>query len=249
MNLAHYNITINPAGATNTATYAQRVREYLEWIYRTKTGKILLNSIRFHGQPVTIQPYLVGDCNASGGGIPNGAGSVSFSPDTFGLHGACNWKTASPNRGMLWDEILSHELVHVLRTMSGKWSKAPLAGGLFRYDDTEEFHAVMVTNIYVSDKTNKIKTGLRGEHKTFAALPVEYSMPFGFFSAGKQVFGLVEQFVKDNHGFSTRVANDVDAQFNPIADYYADRDKCKQLSMNAWDAKLEEVISKIRSLF
>jgi len=76
------------------------------------------------------------------------------------------------------------------------------------------------------------------------------STPFGFFSSGKQTFGLVKQFVEDHRGFATRVANDVsDARFNPIADYYADRDKCRRLSEQALDAKLEGLIKKFVNIF
>src|SRR5262245_6605009 len=93
--LARYNIAVNPVGISNAAAkkkYTRQVTEHLTWIYRTRTGRILLNSIKFHGRPVEIQPYTVGDCNASGGGqIVAGAmrGFVRYSPDTFSLHGAC----------------------------------------------------------------------------------------------------------------------------------------------------------------
>lgn len=252
MDLAHYNFAINPAGLAGAAAanYSRRVHEHLRWIYRTRTGRLLLNSIRFHGQPVSIQPFTGGTCNAIGGGIIGGAGTVSYSPDTFSLHGACPANTTNPNRGLLWDEILFHELVHVFRTASGKWSKRPLTGLLFRYDDTEEFYAVMITNIYVADRTNRIKTGLRADHRGFGPLAASLGEPFGLFSSGKQTFGLVKQFVEDHRGFATRVANDVsDARFNPIADYYADRDKCRRLSEQALDAKLEALIKKFANIF
>jgi hypothetical protein len=252
MDLAQYNFAINPVGLAGSAAanYSRRVHEHLRWIHRTRTGRILLNSIRFQGQPVSIQPFTGGICNATGGGLIGGAGTVSYSPDTFALHGACPANTTTPNRGLLWDEILFHELVHVFRTASGKWSQRPLTGALFRYTDTEEFYAVMVTNIYIADRTNRIKTGLRADHKGFNPLPTSLSEPFGFFFSGKQTFALVKQFVEDHRGFATRIANDVsNARFNPIADYYADRDKCRRLSDQAWDAKLEDLIKKVASIF
>jgi hypothetical protein len=156
---AHYKINVNPVGLAGqqATTYTHKVTEHLRWIYRTKVGKILLDSIRFHGLPVEIRPFLGGTCNAVGGGeTPVGGafrGFVAYSPDTFSLHGACSATQSVPNRGLYWDEILFHELVHVFRNVSGKWKQQPLIGGLFRNDDTEEFFAVMVTNIYISDRS------------------------------------------------------------------------------------------------
>jgi hypothetical protein len=239
LNLANYKITINPQGLVGKAAnnYVSKVREHLNWIYRTRTGIILLNSIKFHGLSVEIRPYTVGDCNAVGGGeIVGGAlrGFVSYSPDTFSLHGACSATKSVPNRGLFWDEILFHELVHVFRNVSQKWNQPPLGFGLHHYTDNEEFIAVLVTNIYISDRTNKIKSGLRADHDTFNPLSTDFDEPFEIFSSSTQVFSLVEQFCRDNPGFTIRVANDVaDAAFNPLADYYAAPDLAREKSRNA----------------
>ena len=159
-------------------------------------------------------------------------GFVAYSPDTFSLHGACSATHSVPNRGLFWDEILFHELVHVFRNVSRKWNQQGLTGGLFRYDDTEEFYAVMVTNIYISDRSNKIKSGLRRDHQSFHPLEPDLAVPFGFFASGMEAFSLVKQFVSDNHGFSVKVAH-VHAPFNPIADFLASPDRAERFSRNA----------------
>jgi hypothetical protein len=234
----NYRINVNPVGLSGSAaaTYKRKVTEHLTWIYKTKVGKMLLGSIRFHGLPVEIRPYTGGDCNAVGGGeTPVGGtfrGVVMYSPDTFSLHGACSATQTVKNSGLLWDEILFHELVHVLRNVSGKWNKQPLSGGLFRYDDTEEFFAVMVSNIYISDRSNKIKTSLRSDHQTFNPLNKDFAEPFGFFASGMQALSLVKQFISDNRGFSLMVAH-VGAPFNPIADYLASPDRAEQIAKTA----------------
>ena len=238
MNLALYNIQIIPQGLGAAAgRYRRQVIEHLTWIDRTKMGRLLLTALRFHGKPITIQPYTGGDCNASGGTRDVGGaiqGVVFYSPDTFSLHGACSATTTVPNRGLFWDEVLFHELVHVFRQVSGKWNKQPLTFGLNRYDDTEEFIAVLVANIYISDKTNKIKTGLRADHKTLNPLSADLEGPFGFYRSGRQTFSLIEAFCNDNHGISVRIANDLaDAPFNPIADYFLDKEKARTISQNA----------------
>jgi len=251
--LTQYNIAINPVGLNGgtASNYTRKVNEHLTWIHRTTSGRILLASIRFHGRPVVIQPYTAGDCNAVGGGqMVGGAlqGAVWYSPDTFSLHGACSATQSVQNRGLYWDEILFHELVHVFRNVSGKWAKQPVFGGLRTYDDSEEFYAVLLTNIYISDRSNKIKSGLRRDHQTFAALEPTLTQPWGFFSSGTQTFGLIQRFVTDNPGISLRIANDVaTAPFNPIADYYADRHRAEKLSKAALPRDVKSIMSDMAS--
>jgi hypothetical protein len=251
--LAQYNIAINPVGLAGAAalTYSHKVNEHLTWIQRTTSGRILLAGIRFHGTPVVIQPYTVGDCNAIGGSqMVGGArqGVVWYSPDTFSLHGACSATRSAKNRGLYWDEILFHELVHVFRAVSGKFVQRPVFGGVSKYDDSEEFVAVLLTNIYISDRSNRIKSGLRRDHQSFEPLEPTLAQPWGFFTSGRQTFGLVQRFVTENPAISRRIANDVaTAPFNPIADYFADRDRAQRLSREALPRDVASIMSDIAS--
>lgn len=235
---AQYKIQLNPFGLAGGAatTYKNKVTEHLTWIYRTRVGKILLDCIRYHGLPVEIRPYPGTDCNSNGGWRVSGGGDVrgyvEYSPDTFSLHGACPVNRTAPNRGLLWDEVLFHELVHAFRGVSKKWNKVRLGAGLVRYDDTEEFYAVLITNIYISDRSNKIKTGLRADHKSLNPLQADLAAPFGFFASSSQVLPLVRQFVTENHGMAIMLAH-ADAPFNPIADYVASPDKAEEVSRKA----------------
>ena len=234
----HYKININPVGLVGPGalTYTRKVNEHLSWIYRTKTGRILLTCIRFHGRSVEIRPFSNPTCNSSGGfETPPGQpmrGFVAYSPDTFSLHGACPATKTALNRGLFWDEILFHELVHVFRGVSGKWNKVALSGAMKNYDDTEEFLAVMITNIYISDRTNKIKTGLRADHHGFNPLQADFGSPFGLFASSSQVLPLVKKFVSDNHGLAIMLAH-VNAPFNPVADYVASPDRAAEASKKA----------------
>ena len=80
-------------------------------------------------------------------------------------------KKPETNRGLYPDEILFHELVHALRGTSAQYmSLIPLSGGLKRYDSREEFIAVLATNIYISDPSNRSKTGLRRDHIQYTPL-------------------------------------------------------------------------------
>ena len=250
MNLETYQITINPTGLSGAAArnYTNKVKEHLSWIYKTKTGRLLFKSIKFYNRPITITPYTAGNCNATGGATSvGGNGIVSYSPDTFSVHGACSATKSAQNRGLFWDEILFHELIHVFRAVSGKWSKSTLSFGLVNYTDTEEFYAVLVTNIYIADRSNKIKSGLRADHKTFAPLSADFDDAFEFFSSGNQVFGLIEQFCLDHPFFAKRLANDLaDAPFNPLSDYYADKERARKLSQGSALRDLAGVIVDIQ---
>jgi hypothetical protein len=235
---AHYKINVDGSSLAGAAAnaYKQKVTEHLNWIYRTQTGKILLDCIRFHGKKVTITPYTAGDCNAVGGWKTVGGvveGTVAYSPGTFGVGGACPVHQAGVHHyGQLWDEILFHELVHVFRGVSGKWNKVPLGFGLTYYDDTEEFYAVLLTNIYISDRSNKIKTGLRGHHQGFGPLEANLADSYKFFASSVQVVNLVQRFIADNAGISAMLKN-VNAPFNPIAAYQKDPGKAQAMSRQA----------------
>jgi hypothetical protein len=253
--LTQYNIAVNPVGLAGAAalTYTRKVTEHLTWIHRTTSGRILLASTKFHGRAVIIQPYTGGNCNALAssqmvGGVMQGM--VWYSPDTFSVHGACSATKSAKNHGLYWDEILFHELVHVFRRVSGKYSRLPVFGGLNKYTNSEEFVAVLLTNIYISDRSNKIKSGLRRNHKSFDALEPKLAQPWGFFTSGQQAFGLIQGFVTDNPGISRRIANDVaSAPFNPIADYFADRHKAERLSREAVPRDIVAIMSDMASAF
>lgn len=239
MHLQTYKFTIDPKGLTGAAarTYTNKVHEHLRWVERVKTGKILLNAIKYHNKPVTIIPYTGGGCNATGGwNIVNGVQvpGIAYSPDTFSIHGACSATRSPNNRGLYWDEILFHELVHVFRYVSGKWNRNPLSSGLYNYTNSEEFNAVVLSNIYISDRTNKIKSGLRGGHWGFSGLSTDFDESFEFFSTSTLTFGLIEKLCQDNPGLTKKIAKDLaNTKFNPLAAYYKDKEKAKRLSQAA----------------
>jgi hypothetical protein len=240
MDLAYYNFTINPVGLTGAAAtkYVGDVHEHLRWIYRTTSGRILLNVIRRPTFPVEIRPYTGTDCNAVGGGerkTPASAltGFVMYSPSTFSSHGVCSALPATEKSGRIWDEILFHELVHVFRNATGKWDKAPtLTYAMRHYDDNEEFIAVLCTNIYVSDRTNKIKSGLRAGHRGYGAMAPEDAKRFALFMSSKNAFAMVKKFCDDNPIFTKALADRLaDVEYNPIADYYRYPKLCEFLSI------------------
>lgn len=240
MDLAFHNFTINPVGlsAADGRKYVREVHEHLRWIHRTVSGRTLLNVIRRPTFPVEIRPYPGADCNARGGGeVKPGAAAVSgfveYSPSTFSSTGACSTLPAAENRGRLWDEILFHELVHVFRNATGKWdASAPLSYAMRHYNNNEEFIAVMCSNIYVADRSNKIKTGLRAGHRGYTAMAPEDAMRFGLFTSSRNAFALVKKFCDDHPIFSKALSDRLpDVIYNPVADYYRFPRLCEALSI------------------
>jgi hypothetical protein len=89
--------------------------------------------------------------------IGDGRGSsctLEFNPDLFS--GAV---AAEPAHAA--DEVLYHELVHASRYVNGKMNAIPMNQ---HYDNAEEFLAIMLANIYISEKG---QTRLRGGHQPY----------------------------------------------------------------------------------
>lgn len=93
------------------------------------------------------------------GHMGTGKGSgvrVQFSPESWGPR---KQDCFQGDFGSLPDEVLLHELVHGLRKMQGKHNPYPTdAKG---YDNEEEFLAIVVTNVYMSEKGS---LQLRADH-------------------------------------------------------------------------------------
>jgi hypothetical protein len=238
-----YMIDIRPTwvNARQSANWEASVRRHITWIGQTQSGRILLNSIKFHKKWVPISPYdgSEGACNAfveaKVGKAKDGhdyAATVFYSPHLFQRGTACHPDSALENRGLLPDEILFHELVHAFRRVSGKRAWAETSGGLHRYDSNEEFIAILVTNIYVTDPTNRIKTGLRADHRDGAPLRAELAESFSFFESSMDTFRLVKQLVADHPGLTGALAK-VPAAFNPIAAFVQDPAEAEKRSRSA----------------
>jgi hypothetical protein len=108
-------------------------------------------------------------------------------------------------------------------------------------DNNEEFIAVLCTNIYVSDRTNRIKTGLRAGHRGFGAMSAADAMRFGLFASSRGAFGLVKQFCADHPIFSKALSDQLpDVEYNPIADFYRFPKLCEAFShFGAWKDRAE----------
>lgn len=91
--------------------------------------------------------------------VGTGKGSevkVHFSPESWGPR---RQDCFQGQNGSLPDEVLLHEMVHGLRKMQGKHNPWPT--DLKGYENEEEFLAVVVANVYMSEKGSQ---QLRADH-------------------------------------------------------------------------------------
>jgi len=151
-----------------------------DWIYKNDNSKTARDE-RF--DPV-MEPGLVRRLL----GLPpepvvgTGTGSdviVAFSPEMWGHGNVCASPGGEP--GSSPSEVLFHEFVHAYRQLRGRLRMFPTSGGRRQYDNEEEFLAVVVSNVFVSDPTNPNGPRmLRSDHWGFAALPVAQATTKGF---------------------------------------------------------------------
>jgi hypothetical protein len=253
-----YALKIDPVGLTGAlaTAYDHEVRRHLGWIAGTTVGQLVLRGIAWHARHnpshlkdgvVPIVPYTGDYCNAkTDQATHNATGymqpTVRYSPGVFHKGGLCYADSLKKdtNRGLTPDEMLFHELVHAFRGASARDSgiTGPLTGGLAGYDDEEEFIAVLMTNIYISDPSNTSKTGLRKDHATHEPLEPGLAGSFAFYKSSKDVFTYIDALCTENPALTKWVA-DVKAPFNPIAAYYKDKAACQRNS-NSTTAKLRD---------
>jgi len=162
-----------------TSQHVSAVQSWLDQIKQWRTGRALLAEIRasedhdvrivpFRGDGRRayevmendvagtarwrlVDPYKFGDVR-TGRGIGSDS-LIEFTPDAF-------TKTPATGPGQVPDEVLFHELIHASRTMRGV-----VRPGFVNqdYDDYEEYLAIALANIYLSEKG---QTVLRADHYT-----------------------------------------------------------------------------------
>ena len=239
----NYMLDLRPTwvNTTQAANWEASVRRHITWIAKTHSGRTVLSAIKFYGKWVPITHYdgKHGTCNAyvnqRAGRAPDGrpyGAMVYYSPHLFQRGAPCHNDHPGLNGSSLPDEILLHELVHAFRRVSGKRARVETDGGLINYDSNEEFIAILVTNIYVTDPTNRIKTALRRDHHGFATLEPELAGSFEFFEISLDAFQLVDRLCTDHPGLTKALAG-VPAIFNPLAAYYQDKAKAARHSQSA----------------
>jgi len=226
----------NPGGPPiNKDLYLHGVRTDLARILKSEAGRHLAASLRYHRKEILLIPYPGQDGNAQewwwGSSPKDNYSVVRFTPASG--RSPCGTEIRKKRPATLPHEVLFHELVHSLRRISGKmrgwnlWGTATLSG----QGNIEEFIAIMVTNIFISDVTNDYKTGLRDDWGSHSPLDPALAESYRFFALGTKAFNLIATFCDDNPGF-TQMLSKVRAHFNPVAAYYKNRRKAFEMAAN-----------------
>jgi hypothetical protein len=120
------------------------------------------------------------------------------------------------------DDQLFHELVHAVRELRGEFNQ------ILTWDkdwmNEEEFFAVLLTNIYLSERGKK---NLRGNYLGFGLLATELSTSEAFLGKGTSPVSkmhrehrrLVHKLVCEDWRMCSTISAKVNAPFNPIREF------------------------------
>jgi len=206
----------------NPEVWKNNVLDTLTTIAGSEAGQALLASLEAAAQWIMIVPPTYNnECNAHG--VPlrlvmrlrTYTGGVAFDPADYMSGSFCyRLHDTKRNRPELPDEVLFHELIHAHRGSLRLGDRSPIGGGLFRYTNQEEFLAIVMTNIYISDKTNS-QSGLRRDHVGNSPLEPELSTSLGFFQSSPQALSILRKFSIEQKVLFEQLAR-VNAVFNPL---------------------------------
>lgn len=212
-----FNIRI----ANGTPPWASAVRAELSRIHQTQAGALLARCLRGFRSEITLIPYEGKNCNAEEDAASEIAPKISvilFSPRPKGT--ACANHSKDETGAILPHESLHHELVHSLRRIGGNFKRFYLTDKLRQFTSNEEFYAILATNIYIADRSNRNKSNLRMDHKGHFRLEDRYESSYRFFQLGTKAYNLNAKFCTDLPYYTKQLAN-IRASFNPLAAYYA----------------------------
>ncbi len=225
------------------------VLDQLGDIFIRRTGKVLLTSIT--KKKVIIEPNVEGveatgvkepdpvKVNISGfpiydfdgkssGEIGKGGGAdvlLEYSPEMFGPHGTGGLRGPGTNP----DEALFHELIHAHRDTEGISMSLAVSG---KYFNLEEFVAVVITNIYLSEKK---QSRLRDNEKDFSILQQPDKFLDNVQHISPEPRALLDVFRWKQPQYFWRMAQ-IDpsiAAFNPIRQLYLEKTRIVDWAVDA----------------
>jgi hypothetical protein len=116
------------------------------------------------------------------------------------------------------DEVLCHELLHAARYLGGDFNAAPIPS-MPDYENEEDFFAILVTNIYSSEKGRGIESFRKSHHTRYKPEMNSREVdPFAFATADDN-WRLIAKFCKQHPVIAPMIAG-APAAFNPIRDFY-----------------------------
>jgi hypothetical protein len=134
--------------------------------------------------------------------------------------------------------------VHSFRRLTKKNNRYALRRGLLQYDNNEEFYAVLVTNVFISDPSNDYKSSLRqGHHAPSQPLDKSLASSLKFFRSSRQAYQLIARFFQDHPTFARQLAKSK-AVFNPFAAYDRNPALARQMSESG-EAQARDAIGTV----
>lgn len=210
-----------------SAKYEREVERLVTRILTTKTGQAIGFLIRHYGWCV-IKESDADDLNADTRYLGLHQSLINFYPNTDVRHADVSLKTAGgitlkvntirQNPGWEPDEVLFHEMVHAGRFLSNEDGPTK----------EEEYFAVLIANIYISEK-GKSNKDLRYRYELFSrGLTEEEVKPLVYlfqYDTKDKVdhYDLIAKFC-GQHTTVAPMIGEAPAKFNPIRDYYKSKE-------------------------
>jgi hypothetical protein len=117
------------------------------------------------------------------------------------------------------DEILCHEMVHASRYLGGDFKMTPIPS-MPDYDNEEDYFAILVTNIYSSEKKRGFESFRKSHHLRYKPeMDAVEASPLMFVLKDDNL-RLIAKFCEQHPVIAPMIAR-APAAFNPIRDYYA----------------------------
>jgi hypothetical protein len=154
------------ATAPGAEAYESRTEEVLRQMAGNPAGRILLDGfdalpgkvvIRPPRAAVTLSLGRQAGSNVLRAGRPTSAPELTLWYDSARVDPVA-MQVRDPGHRWNPDDMLFHECVHAMRQILGVWRQAPMP----EWRDREEFHGVMMTNIYLSRGGRE--ADMRGDH-------------------------------------------------------------------------------------
>ncbi len=154
--------------------------------------------------------------------VGTGEGSdvvIRYATNMFGYGGSAQSTFAPTLPGIGPSAVLFHEMAHAYRDMAGHQYRGPMVGARVGYDNEEEFFAIVLSNIFVTDPTTQVQNrALRADHWGFKLLATAQSTSKGFLQVASNK-RLIGRLSAQEPELSSDLLN-VGATFNPILEYY-----------------------------
>jgi hypothetical protein len=215
-------VTGTPVAVNGPESFQDDVSTVVRSIAATATGRAILAKITAHGI-VVITPMNKGEVNALAHPVVlGGLAPIQFSPTTWSpvtlINGFPVPNIYASFPGMQADEVLLHEMVHSARGLGREAKVIKLTGAMAPYENEEEFFAILVANIYESEK-GKSNISLRRSHffEMNSLTPNEAASEVFLFLNDN--FRLIAKFCEQHPKMAPTIAR-VEAKFNPIKAYF-----------------------------